>query len=686
MADQQVTQPDGSIVYYDESGHAIRQVWPDGRVTTYEYRDGEQYVGTTGDLHVLYGKDDKPIKQWQGDDEASASTYSWLPDSGFSLTDPDGTVTEFTKDGDRVRLTSPDGVVTTYEYREGGQYVGTTGDSHVLYGKEGLPLKVWQGDGEASASVYSWSPDKSFSLTSADGTVTEFTEDGDRVRQIAPDGVVTTYEYREGGQYVGTTGDSHVLYGEDNKPIKVWQGDDEASGSTYSWLPDNGFSLTDPDGTVTEYTEDGDRVRQIAPDGVVTTYEYREGGQYVGTTGDMHVLYGKDGLPVKVWQGDGEASASVYSWSPDKSFSLTAADGTVTEYTKDGDRVRLTSPDGVVTTYEYREGGQYVGTTGDLHVLYGKDDKPIKVWEGDGEASAAYYKYLPNGGYQLDGPDDVVEYSADDRLVSRTMKADGTVTTYAYRDDDSYVGTTGDTHVLFGKDGVPIKVWEGDDESTASTYKALDGGHYTLTDPDGVVTEFDETDRPIRIEEPGEQPQTIEWLPDGSNIRTQGDDHSKYDANGVLVQMWTGNDPSIGTRFHYPPGGGVITEGPSGTTSYGADGKPVVTITPEGEQITWKVDLPALNEAANSVQKAKDLIEMRLQTVQRNFENIQSMWMSPAGNTFSLLAGNFRKASDVLDEALDEAVQRMRSSYQNYLASEAQNAANIAEIAKAGHK
>ncbi|WP_433349839.1 hypothetical protein [Micromonospora sp. CA-111912] len=675
-----LTDSDGSRTSFSADGRMVERVGPDGEVTTFDYR-GDQYVGTTGDSHVLYGADGNPAKVWKGNDEGSASMYSRSPDGSYSLTDPDGSRTSFSADDRMVERVGPDGEVTTFDYR-GDQYVGTTGDSHVLYGADGNPAKVWKGNDEGSASMYSRSPDGSYSLTDPDGSRTSFSADDRMVQRVSPDGEVTTFDYR-GDQYVGTTGDSHVLYGADGNPAKVWKGNDEGSASTYSRSPDGSYSLTDPDGSRTSFSADDRMVQRVSPDGEVTTFDYR-GDQYVGTTGDSHVLYGADGSPAKVWKGDDEGSASTYSRSPDGSYSLTDPDGSRTSFSADDRMVERVGPDGEVTTFAYR-GDQYVGTTGDSHVLYGEDGNPIKVWNGDDESSAAFYKNLPGGGYQLDGPDGVVEYSADDHLMRSVSKEDGTITTYEYR-GDQYVGTSGNTHVLYGSDGIPIKIWQGDDESKASTYKVLDDGHYALTDPDGVVTEYNETDQAVRIEKPGEQPQTIDWLSDNSYIVTQGDGHSKYDAEGHLVQTWTGNDPSTGTHYHYPSGGGVVTQGPNGTTSYGPDGRPIVTISPDGKVTTWRVDLPALHEAANSVQKARDLIAERLKTVQRNFDTIQSMWMSPAGNTFSLLAGNFKKASDVLDEALGEGVQRMRSSYLNYVISEEQNAANIAEIAKAGHK
>src|SRR5437773_1788171 len=127
MADQQVTQPDGSVVTYDpSSGHAISQGWPDGQVTTFEYR-GDDYVATTGDQHVLYCADGTEVKQWTGDDESMAAHYHALSNGHYTLTDMHGT-TEFAPDGHLVNQIV-NGHLTTFQYR-GDDYVATTGDQH----------------------------------------------------------------------------------------------------------------------------------------------------------------------------------------------------------------------------------------------------------------------------------------------------------------------------------------------------------------------------------------------------------------------------------------------------------------------------------------------------------------------------------------------------------------------------
>ncbi|WP_203663123.1 WXG100 family type VII secretion target, partial [Actinocatenispora rupis] len=415
-----------------------------------------------------------------------------------------------------------------------------------------------------------------------------------------------------------------------------------------------------------------------------TTFQYRSGG-YVATTGDEHVLYDADGNEIKQWQGNDESTASTYHPAAGGNFTLTDPQGTVTEYTGDGRLVQQRAKDGTLTTFQYR-GDSYVATTGDDHVLYDKNGDEVKQWQGNDESSAKTYHKLDGGHYTLTDPQGTVtEYTGDGRLVQQRAK-DGTLTTFQYR-GDSYVATTGDHHVLYDKNGDEVKQWQGNDESTAKTFHQLDGGHYTLTAPDGTVTEYNDKDQPIRVDRPGQPPETIAWQPNGDYVVTQGDQHSRYNGKGQLLETWTGGDESLADHYQYLANGDLVITGPDGTTTeYGPDGKPVTTTEPDGTKIIWKADLAALNAAIVSVQAERDALEVDLKSVKTTFTNIQSSWQSPAGTSFSLLSDDFTKATRDLTDALDEALRRMRSSYNNYVDSEEKNAATIMQINQEGHK
>ncbi|WP_344314316.1 hypothetical protein, partial [Fodinicola feengrottensis] len=551
---RQVTQSDGSLVDYDASGHAIRQSWPDGRMTTFQYR-GDDYVATTGDDHVLYDSSGHEIKQWQGNHESSATFYHRLANGHYSLTDPDGTVTERTTDGHLVQQISH-GQVTNFQYR-GDNYVATTGDDHVLFDGSGHEVKQWQGSDESSAAAYHSLGNGDYTLTDPDGTVTERTTDGHLVQQISH-GQVTNFQYRGDG-YVATTGDDHVLFDGGGHEVKQWQGNDESSAAAYHSLGNGDYTLTDPDGTVTERTTDGHLVQQTSH-GQVTNFQYR-GDNYVATTGDDHALFDSAGHEVKQWQGNDESSAAAYHSLGNGDYTLTDPDGTVTERTTDGHLVQQTSH-GQVTNFQYR-GDNYVATTGDDHVLFDGSGHEVKQWQGSDESSAAAYHSLGNGDYTLtDSDGTVTERTTDGHLVQQTSH--GQVTNFQYR-GDNYVATTGDDHVLFDGSGHEVKQWQGNDESSAAAYHSLGNGDYTLTDPDGTVTERTTDGHLVQQTSHG---QVTNFQYRGDNyVATTGDDHVLFDGGGHEVKQWQGNDESSAAAYHSLGNGDYTLTDPDGTAT-----------------------------------------------------------------------------------------------------------------------
>ncbi|WP_163573532.1 RHS repeat domain-containing protein [Fodinicola feengrottensis] len=674
--DYTLTDPDGTATERTIDGHLVQQI-SHGQVTNFQYR-GDNYVATTGDDHVLFDSAGHEVKQWQGNDESSAAAYHSLGNGDYTLTDPDGTVTERTTDGHLVQQTSH-GQVTNFQYR-GDNYVATTGDDHVLFDSAGHEVKQWQGNDESSAAAYHSLGNGDYTLTDPDGTVTERTTDGHLVQQTSH-GQVTNFQYR-GDNYVATTGDDHVLFDSAGHEVKQWQGNDESSAAAYHSLGNGDYTLTDPDGTVTERTTDGHLVQQTSH-GQVTNFQYRGDG-YVATTGDDHVLYDNNGNEIKQWQGSDESKAALYHSTGKGQYTLTDPDGTVTEYA-DNHAIRMTTAKGQVTTYQYRGDG-YVTTTGDDHVLYDNNGNEIKQWQGGDESKAALYHSTGKGQYTLTDPDGTVTEYVDNRAI-RTTGPNG-VTTYEYR-GDGYVATTGIDHVLYDNNGNEIKEWKGNNESSAALYKSLGNGHYTLTDPDKTVTEYNENNKPVRVDKPGQPTQTIQWLPNGDSIVTQGDQHFKYDGKGALLESWTGNNESVADHYTYNDNGDLVVTGSDGsTTTYGPDGRPITTVLNDKDKthIDWATDLPKLNAAVGAVQKERDGMELAIQYVTGIFRSVEDSWKSPAGDSFVALSTDFFKATGSLLGMLDEAVVRMRSSYQNYVESEAKNASFFAQINAEGQK
>src|SRR5438132_3333924 len=185
-------------------GSLLEQTAPDGTATTFQYR-GNHHVGTTVPTQLSSDPAGHEIKQWQGSDETAAAQYHDLGNGDYTLADSTGT-TEYTKDGHLVEQTAPDGTTTTFQYR-GDQYVGTTGDEHVLYDASGNEIKQWQGDDESKAQIYQDNHNGTYTLRDPqEETSTTYNKaDSHLISQVNKDGSVTTFAYR-GNQYVGTTG------------------------------------------------------------------------------------------------------------------------------------------------------------------------------------------------------------------------------------------------------------------------------------------------------------------------------------------------------------------------------------------------------------------------------------------------------------------------------------------------
>jgi YD repeat-containing protein len=162
-----LTYPDGTVVEFDKDGRPVKSTDPGGVESTYEYRSDGSFVVTTGDEHTLYTKDGEPIKSWTGDDESNASTWGPGPNGGHIKTDPDGTVTTYTKDGKPVSKKDPDGTLTEYD-------------------EKGRPEKVT--DPKGNVTTYEYTPDGGVTITESNGSKTHYDKDGHRDYTITSDG------------------------------------------------------------------------------------------------------------------------------------------------------------------------------------------------------------------------------------------------------------------------------------------------------------------------------------------------------------------------------------------------------------------------------------------------------------------------------------------------------------------
>ena len=106
---------------------------------------------------------------------------------------------------------------------------------------------------------------------------------------------------------------------------------------------------TRPDGTVVTFDGTGRVIEQTPPDGrTTTTFEYREHGEYVATTGDQHARYDGDGRLTETWNGDDRSVADHYTYPGNGDLVITAGDGSTTGYGPDGMQTVTTGTDGSV--------------------------------------------------------------------------------------------------------------------------------------------------------------------------------------------------------------------------------------------------------------------------------------------------------------------------------------------------
>lgn len=90
---------------------------------------------------------------------------------------------------------------------------------------------------------------------------------------------------------------------------------------------------------------------------------------------------------------------------------------------------------------------------------------------------------------------------------------------------------------------------------------------------------------------------------------------------------------------------------------------------PEG----FEVDLHQLERAIGVVAKQRDEIRSDGELIKSAFGRIETAWSGPAGGTFAELRRPLTKALDDLNQLLDEIVNRMRVSHNNYKRTENAN-------------
>jgi hypothetical protein len=211
------------------------------------------------------------------------------------------------------------------------------------------------------------------------------------------------------GDYVVTDGDAHTLYGPDDFPIRSWKGADEAHGTVYQRVGDQ--------------------------------------GHYIGTTGTEHVEYDAQKQEVASWTGDDPHAAGAHYTT----YGSYAYDGQghVTGY--------VATTDGTQTTYSdvtYDAAGQttgYLTSTGNEHVRYGAGGQPIESWIGtDPHAEGSKYTTFSDYTYDRDG--NLTGYTAATGTHHLQYGAGGVLVS-SWEGDDPHAQGSGYTAYSVNPDG-----------------------------------------------------------------------------------------------------------------------------------------------------------------------------------------------------------------------------------------
>lgn len=91
----------------------------------------------------------------------------------------------------------------------------------------------------------------------------------------------------------------------------------------------------------------------------------------------------------------------------------------------------------------------------------------------------------------------------------------------------------------------------------------------------------------------------------------------------------------------------------------------------------FMVDLQALSDAITQVSIQRDNIANEFDIIRQTFSSIEDNWQSPAGDSFVAATTKFNSAATNLLTVLGDAIQRMKTAYQNYASTETTNTQNL---------
>jgi RHS repeat-associated protein len=422
--------PDGSLYIADSSNSRIRRVGPDGIITT-----------VAGKTTASFGGDGGPaIEAGIGYPKSIA-------------VGPDGSLYITAESYPSVRRVGPDGIITTV--------AGTTTTGYSGDGGPAIAARLVPSYGVAIG------PDGSLYISELGNN---------RIRRVAPDGIITTVA---GNGQLGSSGD-----GGPATAAMLWNPRGVAVG---------------PDGSLYIADYGNSRIRRVGPDGIITT-----------VAGSVQCY--QPSLPSK--SGDGGLATDALICHP--TGVAVGADGSLYIADWGNRRIRRVGPDGIITTVA---GNGLEGFSGDSGPAVAASIRPYGI---------------------AVGPDDSL-YIADQqnlriRRVASPLPGAGLTDIPIPSEDGSEL-------YVFNSNGRHLKTL--DTLTGALRYQFnydADGYLTSITDGDGNVTSIERTgETPTAIVAPGGQRTTLSVNSDGwlsSVTNPAGETHTMgYSTEGLLQQF-----------------------------------------------------------------------------------------------------------------------------------------------------
>jgi RHS repeat-associated protein len=578
-----VTGPAGKLTFAYTGGRLAGVTDPMGRTTSFGY-------DPAGDLATVT--------------RAGDLTWSFSYGSGHllrTLTDPDGGITTcaYGTSGMISSLTDPAGGTTTWSY---------TGDPATA---AGATTTVTGADGYTAEYVYTIGKLMLATLGGGTGSAeasTSYTYDpvtGGVAKAWDPDGNLTTYTYDASGNVLTSTDPMG------HRTVYTYNDLDEVTSQTvapgettrYGYDTDgNLLAVTDALDEITTYRYDGrpgDITSVSGASGQVTRYTYSPAGDITAVTvvprpGQADTIaytYDKDGELVC----EASADATADGVSCPAVGARRVASTTTISYSRAGEVISETDPDGHTTTYAYDADGDQISVTdaagGVTHYAYDPDGRQIAVTNPDG--GIALTTYDPSGQVltQTSASGQVTSYTYDalGRVITQTSPL-GQTTRYGYDPDGNRTSLTDPagavTTYVYNTDGELTAIRYSGTTTPAVTYTYYpDGARETMTDGTGTTSySYDRADRLTGVTDGGAATVSYRYSASGQLISLTYPDGQTvtrtYDGAGRLIAVtdWLGHT----TRFGYDPDGNLTSETyPNGVTENSAfdDADELLSIT-----------------------------------------------------------------------------------------------------------